>query len=47
MPFSQRQKITVLKNNGFRENIDFRVVWFNEKAEIKPLNDKIKKSSIL
>ncbi len=41
MTFKQKQLITVLKNKGLKENIDFRVVHFNDRVEIK-IKDKNK-----
>lgn len=35
MSFKQRQEVTVMKNKGLKENIDFRIVYFNSTAEIK------------
>lgn len=35
MSFKQRQFVTVLRNKGLKENVDFRIVWFGTEAEIK------------
>lgn len=35
MSFKQEQQVTVLKNKGLKENVDFRIIWFGTTAEIK------------
>ncbi len=35
LTYEQRQLINVYKNRGLKEGIDFRIVWFGEKAEVK------------
>lgn len=41
LTFEQRRTITVLKNKGFKEGKDFRVVWFGENAEIKKVKTPV------
>lgn len=41
LTFEQRQYITVLKNKGLKEGIDFRIVWFGNQAEIKIMTKRI------
>ena len=35
LTWDQKKLITVLKNKGLKENVDFRIVYFNDYAEIK------------
>ena len=35
MKYKQKQLITVLKNKGLKEGVDFRVVHFGNRTEVK------------